>query len=110
MELQGKVEEERKVAGNLYRWHQRAVEDCRRQTTEIRNLQEQLNNETRKYEQFKGAYWEKVYECENLKEEVGVAQEANFNHECCHKDQLNMLTNSWRPGHKYIDWSMGFRN
>ena len=37
-ELQGKVEEERKVAGNLYRWHQRAVEDKRRQDTDIRKL------------------------------------------------------------------------
>ena len=41
VELQGKVAEERKIAGDLYNWHQRAVEHCRRQDTKIRNLQEQ---------------------------------------------------------------------
>ena len=36
VEMQGKVEEEKKVADNLYRRHQRAVEDKCRQDTDIR--------------------------------------------------------------------------
>ena len=42
VELQGKVAEERKIAGDLYNWNQRVVETTCRQNTEIRKLDTEI--------------------------------------------------------------------